>query len=75
MVLFTMCCALLLYGIGFWLGKKYQLDDIMNGVYGVLSQIDQTSLTVDSVTYYYSKEAYDKEVQRLKEEAGEEYYE
>ena len=66
--------VVVLYIIGFFLGRKYERDAIMDGVYGVLSQINKNDMIVDSVTYYYTKEAYDEEIKRLKE-LGEEYYE
>ena len=66
--------AILLYIIGFLLGRKYEKDNILDGVYGVLSQVNKNDLQIDSVTYYYTKEAYDEEIKRLKE-LGEEYYE
>lgn len=70
----TIIGAIILYIIGFLLGRKYEKDAIMDGVYGVLSQINKSDMVVDSVTYYYTKEAYDEEIKRLKE-LGEEYYE
>lgn len=70
----TIIGAMILYIIGFLLGRKYEKDSIMDGVYGVLSQINKNDMVVDSVTYYYTKEAYDEEIKRLKE-LGEEYYE
>lgn len=66
--------VVVLYIIGFFLGRKYERDAIMDGVYGVLSQINKNDMIVDSVTYYYTKEAYDEEIKKLKE-LGEEYYE
>ena len=59
--------VVVLYIIGFFLGRKYERDAIMDGVYGVLSQINKNDMIVDSVTYYYTKEAYDEEIKRLKE--------
>ena len=73
-MILTLIGALALYIIGFLLGRKYERDAILDGVYGVLSQVDKEDLQVDSVTYYYSKEAYEKEVQRLKD-LGEDYIE
>ena len=70
----TLICMIILYIIGFLLGRKYEKDRILEGVYGVLSQINKTNFEVDSVTYYYSKDAYDAELKKLKE-LGEEYYE
>jgi hypothetical protein len=70
----TIIGVLVIYGIGFFLGKKYEKDKMLDGVYGVLSTINKTDLVVDSVTYYYNKEAYDKKVAELKE-CGEDYYE
>lgn len=70
----TIIGAIILYFVGFLLGRKYEKDSILEDVYGVLSQINKNDMTVDSVTYYYTKEAYDAEVKRIKE-LGEEYYE
>lgn len=70
----TIIGAIILYFVGFLLGRKYEKDSILEDVYGVLSQINKNDMTVDSVTYYYTKEAYDTEVKRIKE-LGEEYYE
>lgn len=70
----TIIGAIILYIVGFMLGRKYEKDAIMDGVYGVLSQINKSDMAVDSVTYYYSKEAYDTEIERIKE-LGEDYYE
>jgi hypothetical protein len=56
------------------MGRKYEKDAMVDGVYGVLSQVNKTDLQVDSVTYYYTKEAYDAEVERIKN-LGEDYYE
>ena len=66
--------VVVLYIIGFFLGRKYERDAIMDGVYGVLSQINKDDLQVDSVTYYYTKEAYDEKIKELRE-SGEDYYE
>lgn len=73
-MMWIIICGIVLYTIGFLLGRKYEKDSIMDGVYGVLSQINKNDMVVDSVTYYYTKEAYDEEIKRLKE-LGEEYYE
>ena len=70
----TLAGAILLYIIGFLLGRKYEKDSILDGVYGVLSQVNKNDLQIDSVTYFYTQEAYDAEVKRIKE-LGEEYYE
>lgn len=66
--------ALTLYIIGFLLGRKWEKDKIMDGVYGVVSQVNKNDLMVDSVTYYYNKEAYDKVVEEFKQN-GEEFLE
>lgn len=66
--------ALTLYIIGFLLGRKWEKDKIMDGVYGVVSQVNKNDLMVDSVTYYYTKEAYDKVVEEFKQN-GEEFLE
>jgi hypothetical protein len=66
--------VVVLYIIGFFLGRKYERNAIMDGVYGVLSQINKDDLQVDSVTYYYTKKAYDEKIKELRE-SGEDYYE
>jgi hypothetical protein len=67
-------CLIAVYFVGFLLGKKYEKDKILDGVYGVLSTIDKTDLSVSSVTYYYNKEDYDQKIAELKKD-GEDYYE
>lgn len=66
--------GILMYTIGFFLGRKYERDSVLEETVGVLAQINKHTLNVESVTYYYSKEAYDKQLKQLKEN-GEEYYE
>lgn len=66
-MILTLIGAIALYIIGFLLGRKYEKDTILDGVHGVLSQINKDDLQVDSVTYYYSKEAYDIAVKTIKE--------
>lgn len=73
-MIITLIIMIVMYIVGFLLGRKYEKDSIMNGVYGVLSQINQSDMVVDSVTYYYTKEAYDEKIKEIKE-LGEEYYE
>lgn len=63
----------ILYTVGFFLGRKYERDKVLDGVYAVLSEVNKYDMMVDSVTYYYSKEAYDEKIKELKEK-GEEYY-
>ena len=72
-MILTLIGAIVLYIVGFFLGRKYEKDAILDGVYGVLSQINKTDFQVDSVTYYYTKEAYDEKVKELRE-SGEDYY-
>ena len=69
----TLIGAIILYIIGFALGRKYEKDKILDGTVGVLAEVDKTSNLIDSVTYYYSKEAYDDKIKQLKEN-GEDYY-
>lgn len=73
-MMWIIICGIVLYTIGFLLGRKYEKDAIMDGVYGVLSQINKSNMLVDSVTYYYNKEVYDQKIKELKE-LGEDYYE
>ena len=68
----TLIIAIVLYIIGFFLGRKYESDDFMRRVYGVTYEFDKYKGTVDSVTYYYSQQAYDNKVKILKEQ-GEDY--
>lgn len=62
------------YLLGFFLGKKHERNKILDGTVGVLAQVNKNDLSVDSVTYYYSEDAYDSKIKELKE-SGEEYYE
>ena len=70
----TVVGAMLSYIIGFLLGRKYEKDNILDGVYGVLSKVNKNDLQIDSITYFYTQEAYDEAIKRIKE-TGEEYYE
>ena len=63
----TLIIMVVIYIIGFFLGRKYERDVVMDGVYGVLSQVDASNSQVDSITYYYTKASYDAEVKRIKE--------
>ena len=69
----TICGASLIYILGFLLGKKYEKDKMLDGVFAVLSEVNKNDMMVDSVTYYYSEEAYEAKIKELKEK-GEEYY-
>ena len=71
----TIIGAFLLYIIGFFLGRKYEKDSFLENVYGVMSQINKSSMAIESVTYYYTKEAYQDHMRKLKEigEECEEY--
>ena len=74
-MILTLIVVIVVYGIGFMLGQKYERDSMLEGVYGVLSQVNKSNLMVDSVTYYYTKESYDiavKEIQELGTEFVEE---
>lgn len=73
-MILTLIGAIALYVVGFFLGRKYEKDLMLDGVYGVLSQVNKEDLQVDSITYYYTKEAYDEKIKELKE-LGEDYYE
>ena len=72
MIWFTVIGFVVLYIIGFFLGRKYERDKVLDGVYAVLSEVNKYDMMVDSVTYYYSKEAYEEKIKELKEK-GEEY--
>ena len=74
MIIFTLAGAVLLYIIGFFLGRKYEKDEMMDEVVGVLAEINKTTNQVETVTYYYSEKAYNDKIKYLKE-VGEEYYE
>jgi hypothetical protein len=63
-----------IYLLGFFLGKKCERDAIMDETVGVLAEINKHNNEVETVTYYYSQEAYDAKIKQLKED-GEEYYE
>lgn len=60
--------------IGFFCGKKYEKDSILDGAVGVIADIDKANEDVLAVTYYYSQEAYDHYIKELKEN-GVDYYE
>lgn len=66
--------AIALYIIGFLLGRKYERDSVLDGTVGVLAEFNKYNHQVESVTYYYSLEAYEGKIKQLKED-GEEYYE
>ena len=70
----TVIAFLVVYIIGFFLGRKYEKDSVVDGVIGVLAEIDKHSQAVESVTYYYSEDAYQNKVKELKE-TGADYYE
>ena len=70
----TLAGAILLYVVGFFLGRKYEKDYIIDGVVGVLAEVNKDSDEVESVTYYYSKARYDAKISELQEN-GEDYYE
>ena len=74
MIYLTLAGAIILYIIGFFLGRKYEKDYIVDGVVGVLAEVNKESDEVESVTYYYSKTRYDAAIAELKEN-GEDYYE
>ena len=54
--------------VGFWLGRDYEKNSMLEGVVGVTSHINQYNDAVEIVSYYYSEEAYNEEVRRLKEQ-------
>ena len=66
-MILVIIASLILYIVGFLLGRKYEKDAILDGVYGVLSQVNSSNSQVDYVTYYYTKEAYDIAVKAVKE--------
>ena len=70
----TVISLLVVYILGFFLGRKFEKDSVVDGVIGVLAEIDKNSQNVESVTYYYSEEAYQNKVKELKE-TGADYYE
>jgi hypothetical protein len=65
---------MIIYFVGFYLGRKYEQAAILEDTVGVLAEVDKNNLEVTSVTYYYSQELYDAKVKELKD-IGEEYYE
>ena len=67
MIWLILCGTIASYFIGFLVGRHYEKDYIMEGVYGVMSKIDKNTMEIASVTYYYSEDAYNAEVQELKE--------
>ena len=66
-MILTLIGAIALYIIGFLLGRKCGMDTFTQGVYGVMSKINKFDKHVDSITYYYSKEAYQEELQQIKD--------
>ena len=62
------------YFIGFFLGRKYEKDILIKSAYGILETVSKDSLQIESLTYYYTKEAYNDAIKNLKE-MGEDYYE
>ena len=66
--------SIAMYVAGILIGRKLEKDKVINGVVGVLAEINKNNSEIESVTYYYSEQAYDDKVKELKEN-GEEYYE
>lgn len=73
MMWITFIGAIILYIVGFFLGRQYEQDSILDKTVGVMAQINKTNNEVESITYFYSKTAYDTKIQELKDN-GEEYY-
>ena len=70
----TLLIAGVMYITGVLIGRRIEKNKILHGVIGVLAEINKSNKDVESVTYYYSEQAYDLKVKELKEN-GEEYYE
>lgn len=66
--------AIGMYILGFFLGRKYERDELYDSSVGVLVKFDKTSDEIDSITFYYSQEVYDDTIKQLKD-SGDEYYE
>ena len=71
---FSFIFIMIMYFLGFYLGRKYEQAAILEGTVGVLAEVDKNTLEVECVTYYYSQELYDTKVKELKD-VGEDYYE
>jgi hypothetical protein len=64
----------IVYFIGFFIGRKYEKHKTTEGVIGVMAQINENNEKVESVTYFYSEDAYQEQVEELKNK-GAKYYE
>ena len=67
-MIWLVCGGLIaVYFVGFFIGRKYERDTIFDRVEAVLAEIDAENDNVSSVTYYYSKDAYQSKIDELKQ--------
>lgn len=68
MTLITLIIAIAVYFIGFWIGKIYERSQIYQDSIGVMVKTNKETRDIESITLYYTHEAYEDDIARLKEE-------
>lgn len=68
MTLITLIIAIAVYFIGFWIGKIYERSQIYQDSIGVMVKTNKETRDIESITFYYTHEAYEDDIARLKEE-------
>lgn len=63
--------ALVMYVVGVIVGRRWEKHHMLSGVVGYILAVDKNSGDLESVTYYFIQEAYDKKLKDSKEHGGE----
>ena len=63
-----------LYITGLLIGRKLEKNKICNGLVGYVAEVNESNKQLESVTYYYSEDAYNQKLKELKEN-GVDYHE
>lgn len=70
MGLIIMCAVVLatiIFIVAFWLGKDCEKHSLIDDSVGVMAHLNKYTDEVEKVIYYYSIEAYDEDLIKLKE--------
>ena len=63
----TLIIAIAVYFIGFWIGKVYERSRFYEDSVGMILRTNKETHDIESITYYYTDEAYEDDVAQLRE--------
>ena len=66
-MILTVLVIATVYFIGVWIGKSYERSRIYGGSIGVILRTNKETRNVESITFYYTDEAYEDDVAQLRE--------